>query len=237
MDPNLRQQFLDELRTVRGGQRLVLLAALSADLHRPPNWRWELMQRDRYQAYDLPDPAIRGAAAWFLLGCPSLVKPHLVQARRIALGLESDELRDEIQSRVLARQKTRDIARLLRLKSTAVLAYERLYFDVRSRLKDRDFIHTVVLRTDLLPLGHVLPAGWLWRAAAYLEGLPRLEQLLTTHRGLSPAQQRAGVAGYLLPDAPTDPALRDWITRLLPAPSTADSSPQPRMALSVSPAS
>jgi hypothetical protein len=211
-----QEQLVERLSQDKPLARLAGLISIAANPQRPPDWRALLLERDPLVCFELPDKSIRAAGPWFMLGCPERLKPHLGIGYRIARAPELRDLRAELESLVLCRQKTPMIARRLDLPVAAVQSYCRLWFDVRSRLKDRDFVHTVVLETGRLAEGRTLPAGWLWKVAAYLDGLDRLEPLLAVFRLLSPTHRQAGIAGYLADEAPTDRELRSWIERLVP---------------------
>jgi hypothetical protein len=128
----------------------------------PPSWRWRRAGGIRLGL--LRDTARRrdpwvGRALKFLIdraagrgdaSGPELAWPDPAVLGAFRVWSSGDHRRRmELEARVLARQTTGEIAARLVLTADVVVAYERLYFDVRGRLGDSDYVMAVVIRHTL----------------------------------------------------------------------------------------
>ena len=114
--------------------------------------------------------------------------------------------RAELQARILAGQLPAAIAAVMGVTLSELLAYEQIFFDVRSRQSNSFFVRHYVI--DLPPLGVY---GWndverFWHHAAHCKGPKAVDVLVSgvTHEGLD----RYGLDAYLSQEYPVPEDVR-----------------------------
>jgi hypothetical protein len=178
---------------------------LPLDLHhmnpcRPPDWRWlrsvgiadENQQRpSRRRDGDENMLLIRRAASFrreFLQAAQSpdplaqfsLVEkyPELSWAHQLYTNGNQIQSRYAVEARILGKQNDREIAFSIGSTEGVVKVYENLFFSVRERLENSDYIFQVVIGKELHGSLSTLDYGLLWKLFAYLGGPHVLEAIM-----------------------------------------------------------
>jgi hypothetical protein len=82
-----------------------------------------------------------------------------------------------IEARVLAEDGSKNIARVVGLSEDAVIAYEKLFFDVRHRLEQRDYILFQVMGPAVSRGLYAREYDLLWKLHGYMRGIHTLEYI------------------------------------------------------------
>lgn len=149
-----------------------------------PDWRWTRAgQPQSHYAENQSDKWIARARALRLDPKSEPSSPELRQA--IELRHEPEpRRRNEVQSLLLTRMAFSDIAERCRLPLKTVEAFAALFFDVRDRLRARDWIFLRAIGCGPWNgFGGEMPGG-LWRYAAYTGGVDAFDLVfaVTTNR-------------------------------------------------------
>ena len=152
---------------------------------REPHWRWEVSNNFLRYSQDVrivADPWL--LTAWNVRRTPSSppgTRGFYARAAR-DIWLDNSQIRWELEARILLNQSRQEIADVMVLPAKVILAYERLFFDVRERLAAKDYIVGYVLkRQEPLTPQHV---GRIWAFFAYFGGVFVLEDLVAHYREL-----------------------------------------------------
>ncbi len=124
---------------------------------------------------------------------PDAQNDHAMAAKCLREG--DPFLRAELESRILADQPIAEIALAMNQPPEVIARYEDDFFYVRNRLKNSNWIFSVVIghqRADDAPVDSV---GWLWRRIGYELGMIGLEPLLSAADRKELAHQ--GLRAYL----------------------------------------
>ena len=136
--------------------------------------------------------------------------------------VEGDEfVRAELEARVLAGQSSEAIAKKLRLDSSTVEEYERLYFPARPLLEHRSVIIRDYCRLPMSGEFDPKDVPLLWRYIGYIMGPLPLEELLAG----APRWElrKRGLRAYLGPRSRLSPEAKYAVeARILPQPRTAN---------------
>jgi hypothetical protein len=110
-------------------------------------------------------------------------------------------LRHAVEARVLAGEPTGAIALKCALPPAVVRGYESLFFDVRDRLKSRDFIHTRVIGPALSACGASSHAV-VWKLFGYVGGARVLDTVIGGGPPARVIETDEQVATFFAADAP-----------------------------------
>ena len=170
-----------------------------------PDWRWNrawsLVRHHRYVSKKRDD-AQTGDAVRFLRrlikqpqNCEQLADdfPNLLAAHEIRTGHRDHSL--ELESRLLARQSSSEIAERLSISAGAVDAYVSTFFDIRSRLNAKSYIVKKIIGMDSGLGSHPLTLEELAKQVAYFAGSDVLDVVLPyiKNNGRELARRTAGV--------------------------------------------
>ena len=156
---------------------------------RPIDWRWDrswaIIQNRRYCSRKRDDEETR-RAVHFLRGLlrqhdtlvPFTGMPAMMTAHRI--WKEGGDRRLELESRILARQSSPEIAYSMEISDDAVDMYADTFFDVRGRLGSRTYITKKVIGTQWAT--SLNPRVGLFRSIAFFGGVGMLEAVLPYFR-------------------------------------------------------
>lgn len=100
----------------------------------------------------------------------------LTRARAIRKG--DRLLRAEIESRILANEPARDIARKTKITQRVLAVYEKEYFTMRSRLDDHTFVMEKCFSHPLGTAFDPQDVGTFWRHTAFTRGVEILDELI-----------------------------------------------------------
>jgi hypothetical protein len=155
---------------------------------RPPDWRWRTSWNNDQSRYHRCPDAYVAAARRFRNGwnaCRTNSEEELLAARMPILyqahGLyvdRRDGARQALEARVLAAQDEAAIAQALGIHPSVVTFYECVFFDVRDRLGNRDYILRVVLSPTSFGDASDGPLQYAWKLLGYLGGPAVLEVLM-----------------------------------------------------------
>jgi hypothetical protein len=105
-------------------------------------------------------------------------------------------IRWTIEARILARQSDAEIARLNGCSAEVIEAYEALFFNVRERLDDRDFILTSVIG-PIEAGSKFYDEGQLWKLCGYLGGPQMLDAMIVGFPTATWPERPEDVVGFL----------------------------------------
>jgi hypothetical protein len=213
---------------------------LRHSLLRPPYWRWQrarsLVERGRYFSRRRDD-APTGRVVHYLRalarsrsGRPGAALPNDFAAIHAARQLHESAAptRLLVQARLLARQTSLAIAVLTGVPSPVVEAYESIFFNVRDRIRARDWILLHAIGPTVCPKTATPDAGTVLKSFAYCGGPLVLNVVapyllggqnlfnppldLSTAEGRTEQAVRLAVAAHMLP---RDPATDNKLQKIM----------------------
>jgi hypothetical protein len=124
---------------------------------------------------------------------PAIFWAHWLHERT---GPNDPLIRWAVEARILARQSDDEIAGRAGCQPEYVEAFESLFFNVRDRLDNRDFIFDTVIKP---PGAHCSPrrhCDWVWKALAYVGGPHVLDAVMSGFLDVTPVKRTEGVASF-----------------------------------------
>lgn len=143
-----------------------------------------------------------------------LQQPHSYVAHAIYYGPDR-ELRHILEARLLTGESLAEIANRFKMEKETVAHYEALFFNVRNRLHNADWIHGVILGQHqflVARMDGVLTQdqrGFLYRLFGYYGGPDVLDAVIHSIGSTTMPQGREDVAGWL--DHAVDQIVQSWV--------------------------
>ena len=107
--------------------------------------------------------------------------PAIFGAYRIYRETTHKSFRHELEARLLAAEPASEIRNKMRIEASTIEAYQNLFFDVASRLRNQSCIMHVVLRPAMRSMSEREPEG-LWKMFGYFCGATVLDRLVYRFR-------------------------------------------------------
>jgi hypothetical protein len=155
----------------------------STDLYRSPSWRWEAAMREKDNPgglSDRHDPDIRVVVRSIQHdGFEAFIARGDEFSRLIFLKTypELQVKRSELESRILAGQSPKTISHDMELPLGLIDRYERWFFDVRSQLKNTEYIFRRVIDITT-PFDLIISMEKRWKYFGYLGKQPALRCIM-----------------------------------------------------------
>jgi hypothetical protein len=175
----------------------------------PPDWRWQIAMLPSADGFP-PDRwtnLVRKAQPFADDTHPPREFRSLLTAQRLLK--QSQTMRWELEARILGGESQESLAKRLGVDVSVILAYEAVWFDVRTRIACDIWLRHMVLRVPTEPTWPPSPLNLWWNVIAYRFGLDAFDQVF--HASALGFGSNAGIDVCLSPFNRVDPDLRQWI--------------------------